>query len=239
MQALASSSPPGFLFTVKVPRALTHEARLADTPEAADTLDRYLRALDPLRRARKLSLVLVQLPPSFGFEERGVLETFLGRLRDQGLRTATEFRNGSWIAPGNEPETLGILRSTGSSYTGVDEPLLPPGVHRTASPVYLRLHGRNPGTWYDYRYSEAELQPWAGTVSGLVKDGEEVLVVFNNHPHGNAPQNAMEFMEMLSLERRTGQPGLSSFDGKGPVARDREGRGTLRLGLPGPPLSQG
>jgi uncharacterized protein YecE (DUF72 family) len=50
-----------------------------------------------------------------------------------------------------------------------------------------------------------------------VQDGEEVIVVFNNHPHGNAPRNAMEFMEMLSLRRRTGQPELSSFDGNGPT----------------------
>lgn len=212
METLARSAPPGFSFTVKVPQALTHEARLIETLEAAKVRERYLRAVEPLRAAGKLALVLVQLPPSFGFEERGALERFLQGLQDAGFPTATEFRHLSWLSPENESATLGILRSTGSSYTVVDEPLLPPVVHRTASPVYVRLHGRNPALWYDYRYSDGELGSWASTVSGLVRDGTEVIVVFNNHPHGNAPRDALRFMEMAGVRRRTGPPGLSSFD---------------------------
>lgn len=226
MEGLARQAPRDFLFTVKVPQALTHEARLRDTAEARTALDAYLHAIEPLRSSHRLRLVLVQLPPSFGFEERGPLERFLRELRDRGVPSATEFRHAGWVAPEHLPDSLALLRGAGSSYTIVDEPLLPPDTHTTNGTAYVRLHGRNPALWYDYDYSPSELAAWKGKVAGLVRDGEEVIVVFNNHPHGNAPRNAIAFRELIGGRAPAGSPDLGSFGpGADPAARNAYGAG--------------
>jgi uncharacterized protein YecE (DUF72 family) len=209
MLGLARAAPQGFRFTVKVPKVMTHDEFLKDTEPARDTLQQFILSLEPLKVANKLSLVLVQLPPKFSFDKREDLKRLLGTLMDKGLKTATEFRHPSWLAEDNVSECLRILRGAKSSYTVVDEPLLPPVVHRTASPTYVRLHGRNPAHWYDYDYSDKELKEWADKVSGMVREGDEVILVFNNHPHGNAPKNAMKMIDMLGLAPETSSRRLS------------------------------
>jgi uncharacterized protein YecE (DUF72 family) len=200
MLGLARAAPQGFLFTIKVPKVVTHEEFVKDTERARETLQQYFVSLEPLKVAHKLALALVQLPPKFAFEDREDLERLLGTFKDKGVKTATEFRHPSWLAEENVSESLRVLRENSSSYTVVDEPLLPPVVHRTASPTYVRLHGRNPDHWYDYNYSGNELREWADKVSGMVKEGDEVILVFNNHPHGNAPNNAMKMLDLLGLQ---------------------------------------
>ena len=201
MAGIARTVPERFLFTVKLPGAITHEAACRDTESSRRALEDFLHALEPMRSRGSLRLVLVQLPPSFTAEGVADLERLLGTLRDAGLATATEFRHVSWLEAEQREGSIDLLRRCGSSYTVVDEPLLPPEVHVSAPPVYLRLHGRNPALWYDYNYREEELVGWADRVQGLVADGKEVLVVFNNHPHGNAPRNARRFLELLGMAR--------------------------------------
>jgi len=60
-----------------------------------------------------------------------------------------------------------------------------------------------------------------GRVRGFSEDPGtgEVIIVFNNHPHGYAPRNARRFMELLGiprrgppvLPRRVGQPSLDDY----------------------------
>jgi uncharacterized protein YecE (DUF72 family) len=58
----AASVPDGFRFTVKVPKAITHERRLEDV---SDLLDRFLSEVGGL--GPKLGPLLVQMPPSLSF----------------------------------------------------------------------------------------------------------------------------------------------------------------------------
>ncbi len=202
MRGIASTVPRRFRFTVKLPGTVTHDEFVRDTPRAREALADFGRAVAPLQERGLLLLVLVQLAPSFSSDGADDLERLLGELRDRGLRTATEFRHASWIEESELERTLSLLRREGSSYTVVDEPLLPPVIHKTAQPIYVRLHGRNPEHWYDYEYSEGELAEWSDRIRGLVDEGEEVLVVFNNHPHGYAPRNAQRFSALMGLTRR-------------------------------------
>jgi uncharacterized protein YecE (DUF72 family) len=55
----AASVPRGFRFSVKLPRAITHERKLAGTRELVDA---FLDQLAPLRP--RIGCLLVQLPPS-------------------------------------------------------------------------------------------------------------------------------------------------------------------------------
>src|SRR3954470_11987598 len=59
----AASVPEDFHFAVKIPKAITHERRLADVD---DLLDRFLSEVSGL--GPKLGPLLVQLPPSLSFQ---------------------------------------------------------------------------------------------------------------------------------------------------------------------------
>ncbi|NUQ01022.1 MAG: DUF72 domain-containing protein, partial [Armatimonadetes bacterium] len=96
------------------------------------------------------------------------------------------------------------------SWCCVDEPqlrgLMPPVCVATASPAYVRFHGRNARQWYDhefawqrydYLYTEEELRPWIARIRELATEAEEVCVVFNNHYDGQAPTNAAQLRLML------------------------------------------
>src|SRR5690242_14468228 len=60
----AASVPASFRFAVKIPRAITHERKLAD---AADALDAFLPG--PAALGAALGCLLVQLPPSLALDE--------------------------------------------------------------------------------------------------------------------------------------------------------------------------
>ncbi len=60
----AATVPPGFRFAVKLPRAVTHDARLG--PDGLPALDRFLAAVAHL--GDRLGPLLAQLPPSLAFD---------------------------------------------------------------------------------------------------------------------------------------------------------------------------
>ena len=67
----AAGTPPDFRFAVKLPRAITHDARLR---RARLPLRTFLD--DAAGLGERLAVVLVQLPPSFAFESRPVRAFF-------------------------------------------------------------------------------------------------------------------------------------------------------------------
>jgi uncharacterized protein YecE (DUF72 family) len=69
------STPPGFRFAVKIPRAITHELKLQDAQEPFVT---FLAQTDGL--ADKRGPLLLQLPPSLSFDG-SVVTAFLGLVR--------------------------------------------------------------------------------------------------------------------------------------------------------------
>lgn len=209
MATIAKGAPPGFTFTAKLPRTITHEELIRDVPQVRPLLEEFSRSMAPL--GSSLRVVLVQLPPGFSFNMRSRLEDLLNTMKDMGMPAATEFRHLSWVEKEALPETERILKSAGSSFVTVDEPHLPPVTIHPDNLVYLRLHGRNPSLWYDYDYSDEELHPWLRKVIGWVKDGHEVIALFNNHPRGNAPRNAMRFMEMAGVKVKPPPGTLDAF----------------------------
>jgi uncharacterized protein YecE (DUF72 family) len=130
----AASVPVDFRFSVKVPKTVTHNQRLA----ACDTLvDRFLEETAGL--GRKLGALLVQLPPSLKYEA-GVVATFF---RDFRGRTETDIvcepRHATWFT-GEADELLAMFRV---ARVAADPALVPaaavPGGWRGL--VYYRLHG--------------------------------------------------------------------------------------------------
>lgn len=202
--ALARKTPPGFVFTVKAHKALTHE-RPANFAEFAR---RFLFALQPLVAAGKLGAVLLQFPYSFRHTpENGRYLAALSRLLFP-VPAAVEFRHQSWTGRA----AWDLLRELGLGYTCVDEPALRglpgPAVACTAPVAYVRFHGRNAAKWwhheqayerYDYLYTEEELREWVPGIRSLANEAERVFVAFNNHYRGQAVINARMLRDMLEV----------------------------------------
>lgn len=74
----AAAVPRGFRFSVKLPRAITHEARLQGVGGALDAFLDSIAGLGP-----KLGGLLVQLPPGLAFDAR-VAGRFFAMLRRHG-----------------------------------------------------------------------------------------------------------------------------------------------------------
>ena len=69
---------------------------------------------------------------------------------------------------------------------------VPLTVHALTAPIlYVRLHGRNAGTWnvrggsaaerFDYLYADEELAEWVAPLKELSEKAEEAYVLFNNN----------------------------------------------------------
>ena len=130
----ASSTPPDFRFSVKLPKSITHQARLKD----ADALiERFAGETEGL--GAKLGVVLVQLPPSFHFD-RELVSRFSASCRTHlDAPLAVEPRHPSWF----EPEADAVLAAERLARVAAD-----PGCVEAAATAggwrgltYFRLHG--------------------------------------------------------------------------------------------------
>lgn len=83
-----------FRFCFKLPRTITHDAKLYDVH---DETHRFLDRLEPL--ADRLGPIMIQLPPAFGAEDLARLEDFLASLPD-AFRYAVELRDPVLAEPG-------------------------------------------------------------------------------------------------------------------------------------------
>ena len=122
------------------------------------------------------------------------VEEFL-KILPSHVKFAVEFRDLSWM----REETWTLLQKYGVAYAVVDEPLLPPELHFTASFAYFRWHGKGVRPWYNYRYGVEELEPWVPKVKEATEKVKTVYGYFNNHYHGYAVENCLQVLEMLGV----------------------------------------
>lgn len=91
----AHAVPPGFAFSVKVPKQITHVQRLHD---CAGLLDAFVQQCTQL--GERLGCLLVQTPPSLACEPQ-VAQAFFGALRERYAgAVAFEPRHASWADAG-------------------------------------------------------------------------------------------------------------------------------------------
>jgi uncharacterized protein YecE (DUF72 family) len=130
----------------------------------------------------------------------GNLEEFLSELSSTPFRYAIEFRDESWLTA----SVMSLLEDYKIAYVIVDEPKLPIDIRVTTDFAYVRWHGHGSRPWYNYRYSENELEEWKPRLKELTDKADVVLGYFNNHFSGNAPINALQmlkFMEMITPQQ--------------------------------------
>lgn len=188
----AAAVPADFRFSAKLPRAITHERRLAgcDAP-----LAQFLEQVGAL--GARLACLLVQLPPSLAFE-RGVAQPFLELLRARFAGAlALEPRHASWF--GSDADAL--LRDLRIARVLADPVRHEPGRWPGGWPqlVYLRLHG-SPRVYYS-AYETPLLRALAARVRAAEAEGAEVWCIFDNTASGAATDNALDLLGLLEKGR--------------------------------------
>jgi uncharacterized protein YecE (DUF72 family) len=178
------SSPANFAFAVKVSRFITHIKRLKSVEEPVNTFLERAKILE-----QKLGPLLYQLPPSMHRDDER-LESFLSIL-PHGLKHTLEFRHQSWL----DEEVFEILRRHNVGLCVFDMPDLTCPLVATADFAYIRFHGST--GLYSSCYSDEELANWAGRLSGLLPEVEEVYIYFNNDAEAFAVRNAMTLGDYL------------------------------------------
>jgi uncharacterized protein YecE (DUF72 family) len=154
-----------------------------------------------------LGAILFQLPPSFTVSEFKNTEQFLGRLPiANDYDCAMEFRHPSWETecPWEMLKHYNIAAVMTDSPPSENLQYLS-DVIVTANHSFVRFHGRNTKGhyWYNYLYSEQELEPWAEKVDQIREQTKIPRVYFNNHYGGKAVVNAMQFKEMNGIALST------------------------------------
>lgn len=180
----AESVPAGFRFSVKVPRAITHDAQLRDIGEP---LARFAGEVGELKD--KLGCLLVQLPPKFGFHDETVRDFFL-RLQERfDCMIACEGRHPSWFSD----TATEVLRERGVTRVIADPAAGQPGPHvPTTDEVYMRLHGA-PRIYYS-SYPDAYLAELVRELLDYRAAGRQAWCIFDNTAAGEAVPNALDVL---------------------------------------------
>ena len=192
----AASVPADFRFSVKLPKTISHEARLCG---AGALLDRFAGEVNHL--GGKLGCVLVQLPPKGIFDE-AVARDFFPRLRERvGCMLALEGRHPTWFS---EAATE-VLREHGVTRVAADPPAGQPGPHvPTTDAGYLRLHG-TPRVYYS-SYPPDFLREVERRIAEMNAAGADCWCIFDNTAAFAAVPNALEVLKAL----RNGTPSWSA-----------------------------
>lgn len=192
----AATVPAGFRFAVKMPRTISHQAKLH---ACAPLLQTFLDQVHHL--GGKLGCLLLQLPPSLAYDAASVLPFFDQLRREHRGPVACEPRHVSWF----DPAVSRALRERGIARVAADPARQP----RAAVPAggrsvqYLRLHG-SPRMYCDaypdsvlHRVAHRLLRPGRGTA--------ERWCIFDNTALGHATANALALVGLTSVSRRASQ----------------------------------
>ena len=184
-------TPPGFLFTLKLPQSITHERRLRASEEETALFIARARGLGP-----KLGPILMQMGPDFGIAEYPALVSYLATWpRDVPL--AIEFRRREWITR----DVHAMLTEHGVSLALSEGPWIPRDVllkladKPTAPFHYIRWMGPDRAIT-DHSHVQVsrsrEIEEWALVMKRAAAAGRAVYAYSSNYYAGHAPQTARD-----------------------------------------------
>ncbi len=178
----ADETPAGFRFSVKMPRGITHFARLRN---CGAMLDRFVGEVAGL--GEKLGVLLAQLPPKLALD-REAADAFFRDLRARiATPVALEPRHADWFAPGMDAwlaeREVARVAADPAPADGASEPGGWEGL------VYWRLHG-SPRRYYS-RYDEAALAALKLRLEEARARGAAAWCIFDNTASGAAFGNAL------------------------------------------------
>jgi uncharacterized protein YecE (DUF72 family) len=176
----AGAVPADFAFCVKLPKTISHEKRCTD---CESELERFLDESAGL--GEKRHLCLLQLPPSFAYDE-AVMRRFFEACRAlHAPQIVCEPRHASWFTDDAEAflATQDVARAAADPVR-VPGAAVPGGSTRL---VYLRLHG-SPRMYYS-SYADDTLRAMAA----VLHPAQEAWCIFDNTASGAALGDALRF----------------------------------------------
>ncbi len=228
VQGWKRKTPEGFLLSAKFPRSIVHGGRgpqpdpsVVLVPEKVDAeVERFVTVMGEL--GSRCGPLVLQFPyfnrSAFSrpedFLER--LDPFLAKL-PASHRYAVEIRNKAWLTP----ELCALLRSHGVALVLVDLLYMPHPAELmdrlplvTADFVYARLIGDRKKTdelsgkvWDKVVLDQGErLERWAGLLTQLAEEVDDVFAYANNHYAGHGPATAGELESLIRGEPRPETP---------------------------------
>lgn len=191
----AAQTPPGFRFSAKLPRTITHDLRLR---AARAPLAQFMAEASEL--GEHLGVLLVQLPPSLIFEARPV-RTFFNLLAGMfSGPVVCEPRHATWF----EPAADRLLASLRVGRVAADPARVPqaavpggwlgPAGDGVGAIVYYRWHG-SPRTYFS-SYDDDWLQARAAELRRW-PEGTERWCIFDNTASGAAASDALRLRACL------------------------------------------
>lgn len=187
----AASVPADFRFSVKLPRSITHEARLVG---GEDLLARFLGETAAL--GHKLGGILVQLPPSLPFDA-AVADAFFERLRaSTGAPLACEPRHRSWFDAAVAP----LWARYDVTRVAADPARVPDAARAAGQGAwrYWRWHG-SPRIYYS-GYDDAALQALARELVARARSDREAWCILDNTAEGHAVTDAARLQALCGIE---------------------------------------
>ena len=184
-------TPPGFVFTIKGHRFLTHYKRLLDCEPSI-----RIQREPALSLGDKLAAVVWQLPAH--------VEADVARLDRFGAalaalwpetRHAIELRHRSWFTD----EVAAVLARHRLANCMGDAPDFPMWRAVTTDLVYARLHGHT--RKYASSYRADALAAWAEDIDRWRREGRTVHVYFDNDAEGAAVHNALTLRALVDGRR--------------------------------------
>jgi uncharacterized protein YecE (DUF72 family) len=181
-----ASVPDVFLFSVKLPKTITHQHKLVG---AEALLAAHLQ--DAALLGRKLAVHLVQLPPSLAFEAAAATAFFELLTASTPAAIACEPRHPSWF----EPDADALMERCRVARVAADPARVPaaaePGGWRGLS--YFRLHGSP--AMYRSSYRDGRLEGYASAVAAAPKPA---WCIFDNTASSQATGDALALMALLA-----------------------------------------
>ena len=184
----AASVPAGFRFSVKVPRTITHDARLSG---ARPLVDGFLAQLEPL--GKRLGCLLVQLPPKLEYDAR-TARAFFAHLRGEFAEAiAVEPRHESWFTGAADR----MLVKVRVARVAADPPRAATGFEPGGwtGMAYYRLHG-SPRMYYS-SYEDEYLDVLALRLGELRRAAIPSWCIFDNTTLGAGTANALSLVSRL------------------------------------------
>ena len=185
----AETVPADFRFSVKLPRTITHYARLASCGKQLDGFFDEISALDG-----KLGCVLIQLPPSLFFD-RGLVRRFLKMLRRRrDGPCVVEPRHATWF----DASASELLEEFDVGRVAADPAIVPVAERPSGGKIaYFRLHG-SPKIYYS-NYGSRYLRALTTRLRAAAKTATGVWCIFDNTALGHATGNALTVASSLRV----------------------------------------
>ncbi len=186
VQGWRDATPEDFVFSVKLPRAITHQ-NLEDT----EKLHAFLEIIGGL--GEKLGPILIQFPSEFKSADLPRLKDLLAGLPDRN-RYAVEFRNKGWFIERN----YCLLRDHQIALVNVEHPWMPTSDETTADFVYIRWQGDRRKVKGDSGRTEKDRSEdnsrWAFRIVEHLRNDLDVYGYVSKFYSGHPPTDAKQLL---------------------------------------------